>query len=75
MVLVRNEPRDCPFLNPARPSRAEDMPLGALYCRLPDGGVLLPSPVERRQFCLAGRWQACPVYRRHRGAWGVAAAR
>ena len=75
MVLVWNEPRDCPLLNPARPSRAEDMPLGALYCRLPDGGVLLPSPVGLRQFCLSGRWRACPIHRRHRDARTEAAAR
>jgi hypothetical protein len=75
MVLVREEHFECPFLNPARPSRGEDMPCGALYCRLPDGGVLLPSPVGLRQFCLSGRWQACPIYRRYRDARSQAPAR
>jgi hypothetical protein len=35
---------------------------GAVYCRLPDGTVRVPSRDETERFCTTGRQGECPGY-------------
>jgi hypothetical protein len=57
---------DCPFLHPGLPS-PPDVRI-AIYCRLPDRRVRVPSDGDKRRYCLTGRWPECPVYLDHAAA-------
>jgi hypothetical protein len=55
-------PTICPNLGPGI-SDVTTRPTCAVYCRLPDGRIRIPSRDELSRFCLAGHFRDCPGYR------------
>jgi hypothetical protein len=55
---------ECPHLQPARPLGGRGLLIG-IYCRLPNGRTYVPPSVDRRCFCLSGKWEHCPTYRKY----------
>ncbi|MBI4611610.1 MAG: hypothetical protein HY726_21685 [Candidatus Rokubacteria bacterium] len=58
----RIEHEGCPFLRPAMTVRLLAFPI-AVYCRLPNGRVRVPSRDELIRFCTSRRSEDCPRYR------------
>ncbi len=53
----------CPFLTPHVSARDGAFPV-PIYCRLPNRHVRVPEADERARFCVPGRYESCPTYRR-----------
>src|ERR1051326_2894760 len=61
LVAIAARDEEGPFATPGVPQEAS----AAFYCRPPHGRVHVPAADERRRFCVTGRHDLCPIYRRH----------
>ncbi|MDO8478748.1 MAG: hypothetical protein Q7W02_21625 [Candidatus Rokubacteria bacterium] len=59
----RERDAGCPLLMPGASKGRAGFQV-AVYCRLPNGRVRVPTPDQLGSLCFAGRYRDCPGYRR-----------